>query len=58
MEEMLDVVYTQKDGPVGSIVLNQPAKKNAISAVMMDKLVESLHQFEQDDEIKVIVLRG
>ena len=58
MEEMLDVVYTLKDGPVGSIVLNQPAKKNAISAVMMDKLVESLHQFEQDDEIKVIVLRG
>lgn len=56
--DIKDVVYTEKSGAVGTIVLNQPEKKNAISAVMMDKLTEALHAFENDDEIKVIALRG
>lgn len=53
-----EVVYIMRNGPVGSIVLNQPEKKNAISAVMMDKLTEALHILENEDGIKVIVLRG
>ncbi len=53
-----DVVYILRDGSIGSIVLNQPKKKNAISAVMMDKLTEALHELEQDPGIRVIVLRG
>ena len=53
-----DVVYISRDGSIGSIILNQPKKKNAISAVMMDLLTESLHELEQDPEVRVIVLRG
>lgn len=53
-----DVVFVSRDGKVGSIYLNQPRKKNAISAIMMDKLTDFLHQLEQDDNIRVIVLRG
>lgn len=53
-----DVVYIKRDGPIGTIVLNQPHKKNAISAVMMDLLSQSLHALENEDGIKVIALRG
>jgi len=53
-----DVVYISRDGSIGSIVLNQPRKKNAISAVMMDKLTDALHELEQDETVRVIVLRG
>lgn len=53
-----EVVYIKREGPVGTIVLNQPHKKNAISAVMMDLLAQSLHTLENEDEIKVIALRG
>lgn len=53
-----EVVYIKREGPVGTIVLNQPHKKNAISAVMMDLLVQSLHALENEDEIKVIALCG
>ena len=53
-----DVVYIEKNGPVAYVVLNQPRKKNAISAVMMDMLAKALDQLENDDEVKVIALRG
>ncbi len=58
MEEIRDVVYIRREGAVASIVLNQPKKKNAISAVMMDKLTDALHELEQEDAVRVIVLRG
>ena len=51
-----DVVYLEKNGAVGVIYLNQPKKKNAISAVMMDLIIDYLNDL--DDEIRVIVLRG
>jgi len=53
-----DVVYLEKTGAVAVLFLNQPKKKNAISAVMMDKLSDFLTQLDNDDEIRVIVLRG
>lgn len=52
------VIYSEVIGEVGVIYLNQPKKKNAISAVMMDGLVDLLHELEYDDLVKVIVLRG
>lgn len=53
-----ETVYSKKEDSVGIIILNQPQKKNAISAVMMDLLTGFLEEMEQDDDIRVIVLRG
>lgn len=53
-----NAVYIERKESIGVIYLNQPAKKNAISAVMMDLLVDYLHELEQDDDIRVIILRG
>ncbi len=54
-----DVVYLEKkDGGIAVIYLNQPKKKNAISAVMMDKLCGYFTELDRDDKTRVILLRG
>lgn len=53
-----DVVYLEKQDSIGIICLNQPKKKNAISAVMMDLITDYLNELELDDDVRVIVLRG
>lgn len=54
-----DVVYAEDAGDgIRIIYLNQPKKKNAISAPMMDLLSELLLAADGDDEVRVVVLRG
>lgn len=54
-----DVVYMEKgDNGVAVVYLNQPRKKNAINARMMELLTECLIQADNDDEVRVVVLRG
>ncbi len=58
MEEK-DVVYLEKkDQGIAVLYLNQPKKKNAISAVMMDMLCRYLAELDRDEETRVILLRG
>lgn len=52
------VTLTRRDDGVGVVVLDQPAKKNAISAAMMDRLCDLLEQADVDPDIRVLVLRG
>lgn len=54
-----DVVYAcAPEEGVQVVVLNQPRKKNAISAVMMDKLDTLLAAADADPAVHVVVLRG
>ncbi|HEY0217750.1 MAG TPA: enoyl-CoA hydratase/isomerase family protein [Cellulomonas sp.] len=54
-----DTVYLELPGEgVAVVVLNQPRKKNAISAAMMDRLRELLVAADDDPDVHVIVLRG
>lgn len=54
-----DVVYTEDLGNgIRSIVLNQPRKRNAISAMMMDLVTEFLIHADADPEVRVLILRG
>lgn len=54
-----DVVYAEDAGDgIRVIYLNQPKKKNAISASMMDILSDELIAADRDDEVRVVVLRG
>ena len=60
---MDDVVRTEKlisrkNGPVGEIIFNNPAKRNAVSLDMWQRLGEVLAEFEQDTDIRVLVLSG
>jgi enoyl-CoA hydratase len=55
---MSDVVLTERDGPVGVVTLNRPDALNALSDELMEQLVSALQQFDQDDDVRCIVLGG
>ena len=51
-------IIAEKQGPVGWLTFNNPARRNAISIDMWEAIPEVLDRFEQDAEIRVIVLKG
>ena len=59
MSEEKDVVYAEStEEGVLTIFLNQPHKKNAISAPMMDRLTALLNEADANQDVRVVVLRG
>lgn len=48
----------EKDGAIGWMVFNNPARRNAISLDMWQAMPVILDAFERDPEIRVIVLKG
>ena len=55
---MEQAIVVEKDGPVARLILNRPAKHNALKFADLDVLVAALHDAEDDDAIKVIILKG
>ena len=54
-----DVVYMEKIGDgVAVICLNQPKKKNAVNARMMELLDAFLQEADEDEDVRAVVLRG
>jgi enoyl-CoA hydratase len=53
-----DSMLAEKDGSIGWITFNNPARRNAVSLVMWQALHEMVRAFEADDAIRVIVLKG
>jgi len=53
-----DAVLFQIDGPVATITLNRPEKRNAINEAMRLGLFEAWDRFEKSPELKVAVLTG
>jgi enoyl-CoA hydratase len=47
-----------KDGAIGWLVFNNPARRNALSVDMWEGIPVIMGQFEADPDIRVIVLRG
>ncbi|MBI4187720.1 MAG: enoyl-CoA hydratase/isomerase family protein [Chloroflexi bacterium] len=54
-----DIIYENRylDG-VARITLNRPEKLNAFSAGLLDELFAALAEAEDDDEVKVVIIRG
>ena len=55
---MEDAVILEKSALVARLILNRPAKHNALRFADLDTLVAKLHEAEDDDDIKVIILKG
>ena len=47
-----------RDGAVAHVVLNQPARRNAISLAMWAGLAPLMADLEADDSVKLVVFRG
>lgn len=51
-------LLVEKDPPIGWLILNRPAKLNAINAAMWQAIPERLAELEADPAVRVIVVRG
>lgn len=51
-------ILARKEGGVGTVVFNQPEKRNAMSIAMWDGMAEALDLFEADPAIRCVVLEG
>ncbi|CAN5288081.1 enoyl-CoA hydratase [soil metagenome] len=51
-------VIGRKDGAIGWVIFNNPARRNAISVDMWEAIPPLFAAFDADPEIRVIVLRG
>ena len=55
---MSDHVRVERDGPLLSITLNRPDRRNAITVAMYAALADAIESAAGDDSIRVISLRG
>ena len=55
---MSELVLTEREGPVGVVLLNRPEVLNALSDELMAQLVSTLQQLDRDDAVRAIVLGG
>lgn len=53
-----DVKFQMVTAHIGNIILQQPAKRNALSADMWQQLIDCLAQASENKKIKVLVITG
>src|SRR5260221_9011292 len=53
-----DKMLARKDGPIGSMIFNNPERHNATSLEMWEAADEFLQDFANDNSIRVVVLSG
>jgi len=51
-------LLAHKEGAVGWITFNNPARLNAVSMSMWESLPPALEVFERDPEVRLVVVRG
>lgn len=55
---MADYIVCERKGNVGIITLNRPGCLNALSTPLMRELKAQLEEFQQDSDIRVVLLKG
>ena len=53
-----ELILSEREGAVAIITLNRPEKLNALSFPLMQEVEEALSGYEQDDEVKAVILTG
>ena len=56
--ELTERIIAEKQGSIGWLTFNNPARRNAVSIDMWEAIPKALDRFEQDPEVRVIVLKG
>lgn len=51
-------MLAEKDGGIGWITFNNPARHNAVSVAMWEAIPQILDDYEADPEVRVVVLKG
>ena len=53
-----EFILAEKDGAVGIVTLNRPQQLNALSYGLVKELSLAMEAFDQDEEIRVIIITG
>lgn len=51
-------LISEKAGPVGRLIVNNPERRNSVTLEMWEEFPKIIEQFENDPDIRVIVLSG
>jgi enoyl-CoA hydratase len=57
-QPITDKMIARKDGAIGRLIFNNPARHNAVSLEMWEGVARIVDDFEKDDTIRVIVVSG
>ncbi len=55
---MDETILVERDGPIATVVLNRPAKLNALTKAMWRDLGAAVNNLSADDEVRCIIVRG
>ena len=55
---MCHYIVTSLKDKVGTIILNDPEKRNALSKAMASELCQALESYRFNPDVRVVVLRG
>ena len=58
MTETYQTILVERRGPVATVALNRPEKRNSIGGPMMVELYGALSAIAADPAIRILVLRG
>ena len=58
MELNTDKMIAEKDGGIGWMIYNNPARHNAMSMEMQEAVPQILEDFQADPDVRVVVIRG
>jgi len=53
-----DNVQVRKDGPSGTIVLNRPDRRNALSREIVEMLIQALDDLHNEGSVRAVILTG
>jgi enoyl-CoA hydratase/carnithine racemase len=51
-------VLLQKKDEIGSIILNRPKQRNALSIELMDEFQRTLYEIAKDESVHVVIIKG
>ncbi|MSO77522.1 MAG: enoyl-CoA hydratase [Alphaproteobacteria bacterium] len=58
MQLSTDKMQARRDGAIGWMIFNNPARRNAISLEMWEAIGQILGDYAADDSVRVVVMRG
>jgi enoyl-CoA hydratase len=53
-----ETILVSKEGKLGIVTLNRPQAMNALSAKLVKELISALTEFENDDDVRCLVVAG
>jgi enoyl-CoA hydratase/carnithine racemase len=55
---IMSLVFVQKKGPIATVSLNRPDKRNAMSFALLRELIVTAKHIKKDKSIRVVILTG